>query len=168
MKIKISGFEFGVNELNYTGKVEEIGLEEPFFGNYELDLSIDKSHQQLLLDANLRVKAKFDCDRCTAEFESERDIYFTVLYLFDEKSSETDDPDVFYLSREADKIDITSELYDYAYLDIPFKKLCSEDCKGLCPKCFTDLNKGECKCEKDDFNPVWKDLEKLKDELKDE
>lgn len=168
MKIKISGFEFGVNELSYTGKVEEIGLEAPFFGNYELDLTIDKSHQQLLLDANLRVKAKFDCDRCTAEFESERDIYFTVLYLFDEKSSETDDPDVFYLSREADKIDISSELYDYAFLDIPFKKLCSEDCKGLCPKCFTDLNKGECNCEKDDFNPVWKDLEKLKDELKDE
>ena len=27
------------------------------------------------------------------------------------------------------------------------KFLCSEDCKGLCPVCGTNLNKGECNCD---------------------
>jgi Predicted metal-binding, possibly nucleic acid-binding protein len=168
LKIKISGFEFGTNELEYSGKVEEIGLGEPFFGKYLLLLQFDKSHQQLLMNAELRVSAKFECDRCTNEFESDRVIRFTIVYLFDEKSGETDDPDVYYLSREEDKIDISAELYDYAHLDIPFKKLCREDCKGICPKCGKDLNTGQCNCEQEEFNPVWKDLEKLKDQFNDD
>ena len=168
LKIKISALEFGRNELDYTGNVSELGLEAPFYGKYELFISIDKTHQQLLVDVNLLVNAKFECDRCTVDFESKRDISFTLLYLFDERSKETDDPDVNYLSREADKIDITTELYDYAYLDIPFKNLCSEDCKGLCPRCGTDLNKSDCKCDKDPINPVWADLEKLKDDFKED
>ncbi len=165
MKIKISGLELGTNELEFTGKVEELGLEAPFYGNFKLNVTLEKSHHQLLVSVNLQVNALFECDRCITEFNSQRDINFTLLYLFDEESRETDDPDVNYLSREADKIDISTEIYDYAYLDIPFKILCKEECKGLCPKCGADLNEVSCGCSNDDFNPLWGDLKKLRDEL---
>jgi uncharacterized protein len=168
LKIKISSLEFGINELEYSGNVAELGLEAPFYGKYELKVIIDKSHNQLLVSVNLCANATFMCDRCTADFTSAREIPFTLLFLFDEKSSETDDPDVFFLSREADKIDITTEIYDYAYLDIPFKNLCKEDCKGLCTSCGTDLNTSDCSCDKEGYNPLWKDLEKLKDEFNEE
>ena len=29
----------------------------------------------------------------------------------------------------------------------PAKVLCSKDCKGICPKCGTNLNKEKCKCK---------------------
>ena len=31
-------------------------------------------------------------------------------------------------------------------LEVPIKPLCSKDCKGLCPKCGTDLNESKCDC----------------------
>ena len=32
-------------------------------------------------------------------------------------------------------------------LDMDTKTLCSEDCKGLCPRCGADVNLGPCSCK---------------------
>ncbi|MDY5613643.1 MAG: DUF177 domain-containing protein, partial [Dysosmobacter sp.] len=34
-------------------------------------------------------------------------------------------------------------------LEMDTKTLCSEDCKGLCPRCGADLNLGPCSCKKE-------------------
>ena len=34
------------------------------------------------------------------------------------------------------------------------KTLCSEDCKGLCPRCGADLNLGPCSCKKETDTPA--------------
>ena len=34
-------------------------------------------------------------------------------------------------------------------LGMDTKTLCSEDCKGLCPRCGADLNLGPCGCGKE-------------------
>ena len=41
------------------------------------------------------------------------------------------------------------------------KILCSEDCKGLCPRCGADLNQGPCSCVKKDVDPRLAVLAKL-------
>ncbi|PZD93707.1 DUF177 domain-containing protein [Paenibacillus sambharensis] len=38
-------------------------------------------------------------------------------------------------------------------LELPFAPLCSEDCKGLCAKCGSDLNEGECGCSREVIDP---------------
>ena len=45
------------------------------------------------------------------------------------------------------------------------KNLCKEDCKGLCQKCGTDLNKEKCSCKAEEIDPRWKPLVNLKDKL---
>jgi uncharacterized protein len=45
---------------------------------------------------------------------------------------------------------------------LPTKRLCSEDCKGLCPYCGKDLNEGRCDCEVDEIDPRFEVLKKLK------
>jgi uncharacterized protein len=42
--------------------------------------------------------------------------------------------------------DLTEELRECIILSFPSNPLCSEDCKGLCPHCGADLNKGPCHC----------------------
>jgi uncharacterized protein len=42
------------------------------------------------------------------------------------------------------------------------KKLCSEDCKGLCPSCGKNLNDGPCNCAEEIIDPRWELLQKLK------
>ena len=43
-------------------------------------------------------------------------------------------------------------MHEQFVLALPMKPLCSENCKGLCPSCGTNLNKASCECA-----PVWKD-----------
>jgi len=43
-------------------------------------------------------------------------------------------------------IDLTEGIREDIMLALPLKNLCSEDCKGLCPRCGKDLNEGACGC----------------------
>ena len=43
-------------------------------------------------------------------------------------------------------IDFTSIICEQILLQIPIKKLCAEDCKGLCQRCGMNLNNSSCNC----------------------
>ncbi len=51
-------------------------------------------------------------------------------------------------------------------LSLPFRFLCSEDCKGLCPKCGKNLNDGPCDCEEKEVDPRLEPLRRLLEEMK--
>ena len=85
--------------------------------------------------------------------------------MFGQEPDDNDSIDISYLPLEADKIDITKDVRDYALLAIPMKKLCKEDCKGLCVNCGKNLNEGDCNCSKDMIDPRWLPLQELKNKL---
>ena len=51
-------------------------------------------------------------------------------------------------------------------LSLPFRFLCSEDCKGLCPRCGKNLNEGPCDCEEKEVDPRLEPLRRLLEEMK--
>ncbi len=165
MIIKISSLVDGVYSYNFDEPVEEIGLVEPFNGNIIVDLELSKANSQIVMNAKLKVGARFECDRCTAEFNTDLSAEYKMVYLADESPEESDSVNIAYLSHDADKIDISGEVRDYAMLAIPMKKLCSDNCKGLCPKCGKDLNKGSCECSKNEIDDRWQPLMELKNKF---
>jgi uncharacterized protein len=46
-----------------------------------------------------------------------------------------------------DTVDLTKIVDDVILINQPVSFLCSEDCKGICLNCGTNLNDGECKCK---------------------
>ncbi|MFW5872616.1 MAG: YceD family protein, partial [bacterium] len=66
--------------------------------------------------------------------------------------------------KDIKEVDIRQILKSNIFLDLPIKPLCSEDCKGLCPQCGQNLNKGDCNCERDIIDPRLAKLEKFFDE----
>ena len=62
-------------------------------------------------------------------------------------------------------LDMDAELLELLELSFPSKLLCSEDCKGLCPKCGSNLNEGDCSCEKNEVDPRMLPLKKLWEEM---
>jgi uncharacterized protein len=38
-------------------------------------------------------------------------------------------------------------------LELPYKSLCREDCRGLCPLCGKNLNEGLCGCNRKSVDP---------------
>jgi uncharacterized protein len=165
MIIKISNLNDGSNNFIFNEPVKIIGLKEPFFDNFLLNLDLQKSNSQIALNSDLVLKAKFDCDRCGEEYTTEINTSYQIIYMFGEEPEETDSLNLKYLAFDAEKIDITQDLLDYSMLSIPMRKLCKEDCKGLCYKCGTNLNVSACSCVKEETDPRWLPLMELKNKL---
>jgi uncharacterized protein len=90
-----------------------------------------------------------------------------MVYLFgqDKELNDNNDANLVYLPIETDKIDISQDVRDFCIIALPMKKLCSEDCKGLCFKCGTNLNEKECSCTKEEIDIRWQPLLDLKNKL---
>ncbi len=165
MKIKISNLSDGVHNFNFDVNVGELDLEEPFWGNCKVDVELNKLHNQIILNANITLNVKFECDRCNKTFNTVIASYYKMVYLFGTEPVDNGSVNITYLPVDADKIDLAGDVRDYALLAIPMKKLCKENCKGLCVKCGKDLNQGECCCEFNGADPRWLPLTELKNKI---
>jgi len=165
MLIKFTNLHVGIHEINFKKDVNELQLVDQFVDNLILDCKLDKSQHQIVVNCNLTISAQLNCDRCNSDFIKKFESEFTLTYLFKKENVDNTNMNVKYLSLTDDKIDLTDDVIDYARLSIPMKKLCSEECKGLCVKCGTNLNQNNCGCYDEVENPVWTPLLKLKDKL---
>lgn len=165
MIIKITNFPVGIHAFRFEKSVDELQLSEPFIDNLILDCSLDKSQHQIVINCNLTISVHLNCDRCNVEYDKISNSKFVLLYLYEKDDLNEEKINVKYLSPNDDKIDLTNDILDYARLSIPLKKLCDENCKGLCFKCGTNLNENKCSCSDKNDNPIWEPLLKLKDKL---
>jgi uncharacterized protein len=77
---------------------------------------------------------------------------------------DTGDSDVYYY--EGNGLELYTLLRDQLLLSLPVKQVCSEECKGLCQRCGTDLNLKSCGCPVKDADNRFAVLEQLKNKLK--
>lgn len=113
----------------------------------QLDLEIYNTRDSFVVEGVMEAELILSCSRCLKKYSSpiKLDISEDVL------KSDMEDEEELYLD------DI---IVDNIILYLPMKPLCSEDCKGLCPQCGQDLNKGDCDCEVETVDPR---LAKLKE-----
>ena len=161
MIIKYTNFSDGVHNLVLKENSEKLGLEHLFFGDIIVDCNMDKSPHQIVLRCKISAHSKLVCDRCNNEYTTVLKNNFLLSFLFTKNEAGSDDFNLRYLSPEQDKIDISNDVFEYAELSIPMKNLCREDCKGLCPKCGTNMNEKQCDCKTEIENDVWTPLKKL-------
>jgi len=166
MLIKINNLTEGTHLYKLDEPIESLGLEEPFVDKVEINLSLQKLHNQIVLETELQLHAHFECDRCNSDFNSTLETKYQIVYLFGNNPDEDGDSlNVTYLPREASEIVLDDDIRDYALLAIPMKKLCKDDCKGLCPECGKNLNEGGCDCKNHEVDPRWLPLLDLKNKI---
>ncbi len=61
-----------------------------------------------------------------------------------------------------DEIDLSGPIREQIILNIPYKALCHEECRGLCQRCGANLNEGDCGCERQARNSAFDALKDLK------
>ena len=130
-----------------------------------VDVELNKIHNQIVLNANLTLNTNFDCDRCNKNFNSRLNNEYKMVYLMGTEPEDSESINLTYLHADADKIVLDNDVRDFALLALPMKKLCKEDCKGLCPKCGKDLNNGDCGCSYEIIDDRWLPLKELKNKL---
>lgn len=78
------------------------------------------------------------CDRCLAAVPLELNLDFGKQEI----SPELEDGFM-----EGSSLDTEAFIHNEILVSWPGKILCREDCRGLCPVCGRDLNKGDCGCD---------------------
>ncbi len=164
-RIRISQLSNGLHEYHLSPAASGIGLGSNFPGSVVIDATIDKSGRQFCLQADIRTAGLFQCDRCVEEFEHEVSARFSVLYVYDGlDAGRSSDDEVRVISPETPQLDLTDDIRESVMLSVPLKLLCKENCKGLCPHCGVNLNRGTCSCKDENVDGRWESLKKFIDQ----
>ena len=142
-------YEFNLEKISFGG--EDI---KPLESIKVVGEAIIKS-DVLTVKVNIKTKLQFICSRCLENFSSYIDMNTDEKFT-NNKLNENDD----IVLVEGDEINITDIVVNNIISTLPIKRLCSENCKGLCQQCGTNLNKCNCNCDKGNVDIR---LAKLKD-----
>ncbi len=111
-------------------------------------------------EASGRVRAS--CRRCLAAVRVAVETEISALYRAGVDSVEAEAEEVYPLPARAQVVDLGPAIREQVVLAAPSYVVCREECRGLCPRCGTDLNEGTCECEVADAEERWAPLRKLK------
>ena len=109
---------------------------------------LPQSGSGALVRGTLKGSVMIPCDRCTARFELVIDETFDAYEQLPD--GEVDEEPRVREENGQLQIDLGAILWEEFALALPVKPLCHEECKGMCPRCGQDLNKGDCDCEMDE------------------
>lgn len=102
------------------------------------------------------------CSRCAEEFEQEFASEFTLFETLPGEGEEPDEECRIVEEGGQLSLDAAALLWEEFVLALPVKPLCSESCRGLCPKCGANWNQGPCSCDKEEGDPRLATLRGLK------
>ena len=176
MKIDLRTFQEGDNQLEISVKTTDLNF-------LEVDgIQADMAHVKLVVhrDDNIyRVSGvitsvcTFICHRCLKEFDREicggfEQVIRTLrenesqVKITEEEDNLDDQDNINIVRFDQNQYDLTESFRDALALAIPYKILCSNNCKGICSGCGVYLNEEECKCNSKPVDPRLKAFEKLK------
>lgn len=86
------------------------------------------------------------CGRCGEE--AKEGMSLPVSLIFKPKRNTADSDDVGYALYQGDILNCSESVEELLILSLSHTIYCSEDCKGLCSYCGTNLNASTCSCER--------------------
>ena len=131
------------------------------------------SRNRVFLQGRIKADIRLECDRCLDTFDAAQDIDFKMIIELCEKDAcvpETSEHacsesemDVVFVDEPV--VDIYLVLRQQVFLALPYKKICREDCLGLCGKCGANLNRQPCDCHSETQDSPFNVLSRLKDDI---
>lgn len=169
--IAFVGLKPGVHTFQYQ-------ITDSFFENYgpqdftnckaTVKLQFDKKSNFFMLKFEIGGSVTVTCDRCGQPFELQLwdDFEHVVKLVEDPTELEgNDDPEVTYINKTESHYNVASLIYEFINLSIPMQRIHPDDAEGKSgcdPKVLEMLAKMNDQ-EQQKANPIWKGLEKFKD-----
>lgn len=159
LDIPLASLKQGENKLNFTLQPSDLDLrprevaENPsfefFVGPVKVALVITRSGLRLLVTGSVSYRAKLECAICACEYEHDFQELVTAEFLScdevpDEpgRGSECEDEGGLH----GNWLDLLPMVRDAIHLAVPIAPRCRPDCRGICPVCGANLNRGPCRC----------------------
>ncbi|MEK6323462.1 MAG: DUF177 domain-containing protein [Acidobacteriota bacterium] len=157
-----------IHHLYPDGEPGLIGEEGHLIGQTEVSLQASRAGEKVGLLGSVSAVVGFECDRCLATLSVPVERSFDLIYVpplgtgEEHELGENDLSLGFYQDGIIHVDDLAREQIELA---LPMARLCTEDCRGLCPECGANLNLSECACSKGQADVRWGALAELKSKL---
>lgn len=93
------------------------------------NVRIYTTDRDIVADGRLQMALGLTCARCLETFTRNLKAQFTQVF----------DPAL-------ETIDLTNDIREAVFVDLPLKAVCKENCQGLCPSCGQNKNLRACTC----------------------
>ena len=138
-----------------------------FAGPIQIRLHLSRSGKVILMRSRVEAQVECICARCLTSFSRTLASEFKTLL---KPKPDFLPPEEVELSREdletefyeGEEIDVTPWVQDQILLTLPAKAICQEECRGLCPQCGQNLNRGTCQCSGKVIDPRFESLKNFR------
>ncbi len=123
-----------------------------FLHRAQMDVLLEPAGRDVRVSGSVSGDAEMTCVRCLTAFRCAFEPHFSVMMFPEETESVSKEKELKKEHLETDLfrdgvVDIERLLVDQIVLSLPSYPRCSDDCRGLCPTCGTNLNVGACRCQ---------------------
>lgn len=137
------------------------GQEVKFSRPLRVMVSLLNTGPSIVAQVAFDTSVEFACARClrpgTVEIRGRFEEEFKPRQSGEERPGRSESVNYF----DDNIIDLTESVTDNLYLSLPMRFICSEECKGLCPICGTNLNLRTCDCKGEAIDPRLAVLRKI-------
>lgn len=147
--------EFGqeateLNAILQSGRVRDYHCKDTL----RVGVTHYRAGRDLFFDGEIRARIAGCCARCMEDFEFalSTPLHFLMIPR-DESGDMSDDEDSEVGLYDGEEVALAPLVYDRVVLSLPTTPLCDENCRGLCPRCGTNLNREQCSCPAETGDP---------------
>ena len=164
MKVQISDIILGKDrskKIDYAFEIPQFDFEGDiikYIGSCKVIGDIVPNGDILIVSANIKADLEMICSKCLDTFIYPIDIDIEERFTANSKSEDDEAIVVF-----DDVLDITEIVETSIISTLPIRRICKDDCKGLCQECGCNLNSNTCSCNKEDVDIRFESLRGLFD-----
>lgn len=144
---------------NYSLSMADVKTDgyTPFVSPVKVDIQAENRAGLVKLSLATSFNYQKPCDRCGADVAKCINYKFEHYLVTSLSGDQNDD----YIETPDHTIDVDELVVTDILLELPSKHLCSDSCKGLCPKCGANLNEKDCGCNTCSTDPRLEVLKQL-------
>ncbi|HEX5432160.1 MAG TPA: DUF177 domain-containing protein [Bryobacteraceae bacterium] len=148
--------EFLDPKLRQTGPLKAAGKVE----------LVNGSLGEIRVKGHLNVRMEADCDRCLEPagipLDSDFELYYRPVSEGYGEETAIDQGEAEMGFYDGDGLELNDVLREYVLLSLPMQRLCSADCKGICPVCGQNRNHNACDCHAKAVDDRWAALRSIR------
>lgn len=135
-----------------------------------VDLEIYRRADHVRVQGAIKGMLEVVCHRCLRPFPFPLDETVDLFLVEEPDSEEDEETDPLQEDRDfgffdGEIIEIDQLVAEQIFLSLPFKVVCDDNCRGLCPGCGANLNEEPCTCRKDAEASAFSALRAIKGRL---
>ena len=152
--LRVHELEQGENRLERVGSGVDLAIDSSFIrlaGLVVLRVVVYRAGDHIDVQGTVTASVDLACDRCLGPLQR---VLQAGVRVFAERRElrdrrpleEVREDDLGIVYHDGRFVDLTDDVRQVLLVELPWRSVCRDDCRGLCPRCGADLNEGSCRC----------------------